>query len=310
MNFNKVFDSETRIFEGLLRQHTDNANVLSVCNATVGIMGVFYSLGLTNCEVITTPLTWAGAFSGLKLLNNTLVFAEIEEPTLTISPDSIEKLITSNTKCIFSADLLGYPARLDVLKNICKKHNILLIHDAASSFGSIYKEKYSGYYADVCIFSFGRNKPFSTGEGGAIITHDDDIYENLICHLSHPERQDIELSAYNPFALNINMNPFAIRYGIVMFGQQKDCILKHQEEVLSKLNQVSQPLIHRLTENMMPNFYKPFFNVLSIQSQTEYSWTSIPYHPLNKQKMIMEILDSYKILWDVCFSNKFSLENY
>ena len=67
MGRNKVYDSNVRQFESMLSKHFDDAYILSVCKATTGIMGVFYALGLSNSEVITTPLTWQGALSGSEM---------------------------------------------------------------------------------------------------------------------------------------------------------------------------------------------------------------------------------------------------
>ena len=298
-DMSRFFDSKTRRFERLLSQHTDNANVLSVCNATIGIMGVFYSLGLTGCEVITTPLTWAGAFSGLRLLNNKLIFAEVEEPTLTISPDSIEKLITPNTKAVFTADFLGHPARLDEIKKICEKRHLIHIHDAASSFKSMYKGKYSGYYADVCVYSFGRSKAFTTGEGGAIICHKDSIYEKLIYNLAHPERQDIQCSFFNQFALNTSMNPFSIEYGLKTFEKQIDKIINHQNKVTKLLKKTN--FFDAWPDYIMPNFYKPVINTTLFNAKQQFKWASLPYRPLSICGISCENLKSYQISHEICF---------
>lgn len=226
---NKVYDSNTRQFEAMLSKHFDNAKVLTVCNATIGIMGTFFALGLSNSEIITTPLTWAGALSGLQMLQCDIKFAKIEEPSLTINPESILPLITPHTKAVFTADFLGYPCRLDAIKEICNEHNLILIHDAASSIGSTYNDFYSGKYADMSIFSFGRNKPFTTNEGGCIVTYSESIFEKLLYHLAHPERQDIQNNAINPLALNTGLNAFALDFGLAQFHHQIAKIQLHQK---------------------------------------------------------------------------------
>ena len=297
MRFNKIFDSNTRIFEQLLSSYTDNAHVLSVCNATMGILGAFYSLGLRDCEIITTPLTWAGALSGLKLLNDKIVYAQIDEPALTLSPESVENLITPATKAVFSADFLGYPAKLDEIKTICIKNDLLLIHDAASSFASLYKGHYSGFFADVCIYSFGRNKAFTTGEGGAIITHDGSIYEKLITHLTHPDRQFIELSHQNMFALNMCMNPLSISYGIKTFEQQYGAIVSHRDKVIRQLKSVGYNNFPS-TESR-PNFYKPFFCVANGKWK-HFSQQALPYKPLSNIELKQGALRDYRVISELC----------
>ncbi len=288
----KVYNSDTRQFEALLSKHFDNDNVLTVSNATTGIMGVFYALGLSNSEVITTPLTWQGALSGLKMLQCHIKFAKLEEPSLTINPESILPLITPKTKAIFSADFLGYPCRLDEIKDICIEHKLMLIHDAASSIGSAYKGSYSGKYADVNIYSFGRNKPFTTNEGGCIVTHSDEIFEKLLSHLAHPERQSIQSCGINPYAFNTTLNVFAVKYGLAQFEQKLAKILIHKKNVESALSKILEQNSYFI--NAKPNFYKPF---LYAPNGFYGNTMDLPFIPTTKSIGIdPQVFNQYRII--------------
>jgi dTDP-4-amino-4,6-dideoxygalactose transaminase len=246
-------NSIVREFEYKIAENCGSKHCLSVSNATVGILGVFYALGLINEEVITTPLTWSGAFSGLQMLNCKITFCDIEPENLTLNPDLIESLITPNTKAVFSSDFLGYPARLDKIKEICTKHNLLLIHDAASSFGSKYKGLYSGIFADVSILSFGANKIFSIGEGGCILSENDEIFEMLNLFLKHPERQSVECENSNPFALNTKINPLAAKYAIENIAMKIGEIKYNQKLIIDWLSKNSTIGINPSDE---PNYYR------------------------------------------------------
>ncbi len=245
-------NSVIREFEYKIAEYCGAKNCLSICNATVGILGVFYALGLSNAEVISTPLTWSGSISGLNMLNCKIRFCDIEHHTLTLNPDIIEPLITPNTKAVFSADFLGYPARLDKISKICKKHNLLLIHDAASSFGSRYKGYYSGYFADVSIFSFGSKKIFTTGEGGSILTENDIIFDKIANFLMHPERHAVERLQINPFALNSKINYIGAKYGIDFFEEQILELEKKREKSINFLKSIH----FNLPNDFYPNFTK------------------------------------------------------
>ncbi len=293
---NKVYDSNVRQFEAMLSKHFDDANVLTICNATTGIMGVFYALGLANSEIITTPLTWQGALSGLKMLQCKIKYAKIEEPSLTLAPDSVLPLLTTNTKAIFTADFLGYPCRLDAIKEICKEHNLLLIHDAASSMGSNYNGFYSGKYADISIFSFGRHKPFTTNEGGCIVTHSNEIYEKILLHLAHPERQSIQAEAINFDAINTSLNAFAVEYGLAQFQHQMAKIKLHQNTVAFELTKVMKK--HSYFQNAQPNFYKPFSFSERIDLKNH---KDLPFSPMTTEfGFSPEIFDNYKIIQSLC----------
>lgn len=295
----KVYGSEVREFESMLSKHFDDSYTIAVSNASVGILGILYSLGVQNSEIITTPFTWAGALTPFKMLNNKVIYGTIEEPTLTLNPDTLESFITPNTKVVFSADFIGYPCRLDEIKKICAKYNILLIHDAASSMGTTYKGKYSGYFADITVYSFGRNKPFTTGEGGVVVTKNEKYYEKLIMNIAHPERQDIEMDFYNPFSLNTSLNPLAVRYGIKTFEEQINNINHNRDKVLQYLGMNNTD---KVIHNSLPNFYKPIINLLKpIKSISTSDYRDLPFKPLsNNFGFDINILNSYKILKKLC----------
>lgn len=242
-----------REFEYKLSDYYKTKYVLSVCNATIGILGVFYALGLNDCEIITTPLTWSGALSGPKMLNCSFRFCDVEPETLTINPDLLESKITKKTKAVFTADFLGYPAKLDKIKKICQKHNLLLIHDAASSFGSSYKGHFPGYFADVTITSFGQKKIFSIGEGGCIITRQKKHYEKLANLIMHPERQTKEFGFINPFALNTSINPFAAKLGIETMDKRIIEIENRRKKIEIRLQEMG---LNNLDMEFKPNYYK------------------------------------------------------
>ena len=245
-------NSIVREFEYTIAEFCGSKHCLSVCNATIVLLGVFYALGLVNSEIITTPLTWSGTFSGLQMLNCKFRFCDIEPENLTLNPDLLEPLITPNTKAVFSADFLGYPARLNRIKEICTKYNLFLIHDAASSFGTRFNGLYSGHYADVSFLSFG-HKIYSIGEGGCILSENDEIFEMLNVVLKHPKRQASESGIWNPFALNTNINPLAANYAVENFALKTAEIHSKKKMTTDWLCQNSAIGLNQTDE---PNYYK------------------------------------------------------
>ncbi len=288
-------NSFVREFEYKVATYCDVKHCLSVCNATTGIWGVFYSLGLANAEIITTPLTWPGAFSGLKMLNCKLKFCDVEPENLTINPDLIEEMITEDTRAVFSADFLGYPARLDKIKKVCDKYDLLLIHDAASSFGSKYNGFYSGNYADVTILSFGAKKIFSIGEGGCVLTNDNKIYECLVKALMHPERQGVELNQPNSFALNTSIHPIAAQYGVEHFEQEVEAI---EEYKFHSRNWITQNLLSKPPESDEPNYYK-VISRLDQLLRAGSSMVSLPFNLIYKETEFSSGGDTRRIICPV-----------
>jgi dTDP-4-amino-4,6-dideoxygalactose transaminase len=130
-------------------------------------------------EVITTPFSYVATTSSLVWEKCQPVFADIHPDTLCIDPLKIEALIHPETDGIIATHIFGVPCKIDALTDIAKAHQIPLIFDAAHAFGSAYKGASLCSYGDGAALSLHATKLFHTGEGGAIITHRDDIAETV-----------------------------------------------------------------------------------------------------------------------------------
>ena len=136
-------------------------------------------------EVITTPMTFCATANAALYQGANVKFVDIDEKTLNIDPDLIEEKITKHTKAIIPVDFCGHPADLPKIKEIADKYNLKIIEDAAHSIGSTYTHKGKKHYcgdgihADLCTYSFHPVKHITTGEGGAILTNDEEHYHKL-----------------------------------------------------------------------------------------------------------------------------------
>jgi dTDP-4-amino-4,6-dideoxygalactose transaminase len=115
------------------------------------------------------------------------VFADIEPDYYCLDPASIEAAITPRTKAIIVVDLFGQPYDADAINAIAKKHGIMVIEDAAQSIGATYKGKYAGTLGDIGVFSLNKNKHIQCGEGGVIVTNDDELAMRLRLVMNHAE---------------------------------------------------------------------------------------------------------------------------
>ena len=105
------------------------------------------------------------------------VFVDIEEKTYNIDPERIKNAITKKTKAILIVHIFGQANDMDSIVNIAKKHRLKIIEDACESLGSMYKNKMTGTFGEIGVFAFYPNKQMTTGEGGAIVTNDRNIYK-------------------------------------------------------------------------------------------------------------------------------------
>ena len=149
-------------------------------------------------ELITTPITFAASANCALYCGANPVFADINEKTYNIDPDSVEAHITSATKAVVAVDYTGQAVELDRLQEICKKHNLVLIEDGAHSIGTKYNGKGIGSIADMTTFSFHPVKTITGGEGGAVLTNSEEYYQKLLLARSHGITRVPELMEYEP----------------------------------------------------------------------------------------------------------------
>jgi dTDP-4-amino-4,6-dideoxygalactose transaminase len=115
------------------------------------------------------------------------VFADIEPDYFCLDPKSIESKITPNTKAIIVVDLFGQPYDVDAINAIAKKHGIMVIEDAAQACGAKYKGKYAGTLGDIGVFSLNCHKHIQAGEGGIVVTDNDDLAFKIRLCMNHSE---------------------------------------------------------------------------------------------------------------------------
>ncbi|MBO5388801.1 MAG: UDP-4-amino-4,6-dideoxy-N-acetyl-beta-L-altrosamine transaminase [Lachnospiraceae bacterium] len=148
-------------------------------------------------EVITTPITFAASSNCVLYCGGTPVFADIDENTYNIDPESIEERITDRTKAIIPVHYTGQPCDMDRIEQIAKEHKLLVIEDGAHALGASYKGRMIGSMSDMTCFSFHPVKPITTGEGGMVVTNDEALYKRLLLFRSHGITRDVEQMTEN-----------------------------------------------------------------------------------------------------------------
>ncbi len=136
-------------------------------------------------EVITSPFTFIASGNSILYTGARPVFADIDLKTYTIDPNSIEDLITENTKAILPVQLYGQSADMDKINEIAEKYGLAVIEDAAQAHGATCKGKPVGSMGDMACFSFYPTKNMTTSEGGIITTNDEDLADNAKMFRAH-----------------------------------------------------------------------------------------------------------------------------
>ncbi len=164
------FEAEIAKFNGVQYAHacSSGSTAVAIAMACCGIGA--------GDEVIVPPFTYIATMEGALLGGALPIFAEVDE-TLCLSPEGIRAALTPQTKAIVLVHMCGSMARIDEILEICKEHDLVLIEDTAQALGATYKGKAVGTFGKMGCFSFDFFKIITCGEGGAVITDDETLYD-------------------------------------------------------------------------------------------------------------------------------------
>lgn len=172
--------------ENKLAEYTGAKYAVACANGTAALHCACIAAGIgPSDEVITTPITFAASANCVLYCGGKPVFADINPETYNIDPDSIEAHITSKTKAIIAVDFTGQAVEHERIRAICDKHHLIFIEDAAHAIATKYNGKQVGSLADMTCFSFHPVKTITGGEGGAILTNNEEYYKKLVLAHSH-----------------------------------------------------------------------------------------------------------------------------
>ncbi len=156
---------------------------VAVCNGTVALHLALVALGIgKGDEVIIPDFTMIATAFAVCYTGATPVFVDADHKTWNIDVNKIEEKITSRTKAIIPVHLFGLMCDMDAINSIAQKHNIKVLEDAAEAHGAEYKGRRAGSCSDLAAFSFFANKNITTGEGGMVVTNNEELYNRLRYH--------------------------------------------------------------------------------------------------------------------------------
>ncbi|PQL93700.1 DegT/DnrJ/EryC1/StrS family aminotransferase [Apibacter adventoris] len=172
-------------FEQAIQKRMKVEHVQLTSSGTTALLTALNAAGIgAGDEVILPTFTFVASFEAVLSVGAIPILVDIDD-TLTLDPKSVEQAITPRTKVIMPVHMCGAMADLTALKEIAKKHNILLIEDACQSFGATYKGKYLGTIGDLGCFSFDFVKTVTCGEGGAVLTNNKKYYIHTDQYTDH-----------------------------------------------------------------------------------------------------------------------------
>ena len=246
-------------FEDALCTYIGCGRCTVVNNGTSALDIAVQSLGLpAGSEVITTPFTFVATSNAILYNGLKPVFADICSDTFNIDPENIRRKVTGDTRAIIYVDYAGHPCDIKAIREIADEFDLYLIEDACHAIGAEYDGRKVGNFADLTIFSFHPVKHITTGEGGAVVTDNEDLYERLQLLRNHGidrdarERYDRDASwAYDMKYLgrNYRMTDFQAALGISQLNKLDGFIEKRNEmasmydELLGGVDGIRLPVV-------------------------------------------------------------------
>ena len=186
-------------------------HAISVNSATSGLYAAVGALGINpGDEVIVSPYTMSASATAILLYGGIPVFADVEKEYFCLDPKSVEQLITPKTKAIMAVDIFGQPADFNALRALANKHNLKIIEDAAQAPYAALHGRYAGTLGDIGVFSLNYHKHIHTGEGGIVVTDDDELAWKIQLIRNHAESVLSAKGYQSPQELN-NMLGFNFR---------------------------------------------------------------------------------------------------
>ena len=241
-------------FEKNLCKFYNSKYAITVNSWTSGLIAIFGALDLKRGdEIILPPWTMTACMASILNWNLVPVFCDIEKETFNIDTKKIKRVITKKTKAILGVDIFGHPVNIPGIKKICKEYNLKFILDCAQSPLSKYKNKFSSEYADISGYSFNYHKHISTGEGGVILTSNQEIARKLQLIRNHGEIvvDEKEKENHNILGFNFRLGEIESAIGIEQLKKlkkivkNKQTLAKYLDKLLMKFEGIIVPKIKK-----------------------------------------------------------------
>jgi perosamine synthetase len=228
----KCYDYINR-FEKSFKSYQNSNYALATSSCTGAIHLALMAMGVkAGDEVIVPEITWIATVEPILYIGAIPVFVDVLEDTWCIDSKSVRKAITQKTKAIIAVHIYGNVCEMDELSEIAKEFNLRILEDAAEGLGSEYKNRKCGSIADVGVFSFHGTKTMTTGEGGIIVTDNEDIYKKakvLNDHGRNPEDPENKPYWMREYGYKYKMSNIEAAIGCAQIERIEELVAKKRE---------------------------------------------------------------------------------
>ena len=260
-------------FERRVAEYCGARYAVAVSSGTAALHAACAVTGISaGDEAITTPITFVATANAIVYCNGKPVLADIREDTLNIDPEEVLKKLSPKTKAILPVDFAGHPSDLDKIKAIAEESGLVVIEDACHALGAEFKGKKIGSLADMTIFSFHPVKHITTGEGGMVLTDNEEFYEKLKIFRHHGivkdnlDKGSWHYEIYSP-GYNFRITDFQCALGISQL-KKLDRFVQRRREIAARYNEAFGDMAEIAAPNESEEV-KAAYHIYVIQLRTE-----------------------------------------
>jgi perosamine synthetase len=237
-------------FERLICEYVGVKHAVAVSSGTAALHLIVRALGIgPGDEVLVPSFTFAASVNVILYEGAAPVFVDVDPETYCLDPGDLERKITPRTKAVMAVDVFGHPAEWDAVLKIAGRHGLKVIDDSCEALGAEYKGKKVGRFGDAAAFAFYPNKQITTGEGGIIVTSDEEIAR--LCRSMRNQGRG-EMGAWlehERLGFNYRLDEMSAALGVSQFRRLESFLAKREQvagwytERLARRDWVRPPVV-------------------------------------------------------------------
>ena len=245
-------------FEEQFTQRLGVKHSLCCSSGTAGLHLCWHAMGIgPGDEVITTPFSFISSSNSIMFDGGRPVFVDIDPASWQIDAARIEAAITPRTKAILPVDVFGSIPDFDAIWDIARRHNLRVLEDSCEAIGASYKDRPAGTLGEAGIFAFYPNKQITTGEGGMVVTNDDEIAFMARSLCNQGRDPDAGWLAHARLGFNYRLTDIQAALGVVQ--------MQRLDEIIAKRRRVAEMYKERLAD-------EPRLSLMHVPADVNISW--------------------------------------